>query len=83
MLHSSTLPDTGRNVLRWCQGEVVEKCKDRQMPTVCMLWDPMPDIAGSEELSETDVIQPPNKWRKEMEGGWRMSVSFTVEDDLD
>jgi hypothetical protein len=48
-----------------------------------MLWDPMPDIAGSEELSETDVIQPPNKWRKEMEGGWRMSVSFTVEDDLD
>jgi hypothetical protein len=37
VLYSCTLPDDGGNVLRWCQGEVIEVCSGRQKPTVCVL----------------------------------------------
>ncbi len=37
----------------------------------------------SEELSETNAILLPSKWRKETEGGWRMDVDITVQDELD
>jgi hypothetical protein len=69
--------------MRWCQGEVIEVYKERLKPIVCVLWDPMPDVEGSEESSEMDVILLPSKWRKEVEGGWRMDVDITVEDELD
>ena len=36
-----------------------------------------------EELSETDAILPPSKWRKDTDGGWRMDVNFMVDDELD
>ena len=61
VLYSCTLPGDGENVLRWCQGEAIEVCTGRQKPTVCVLWDPMPDVEGSEELSETDAILLPSK----------------------
>ena len=83
VLYSCTLPGDGGNVLRWCQGEVIEVCTGRQKPTVRVLWDPMPDVEGSEESSETNVILLPSKWRKETEGGWRMDVDITVEDEFD
>ena len=83
MLYSCTLPGDGGNVLRWCQGEVIEVCTGRQKPTVRVLWDPMPDVEGSEESSETNAILLPSKWRKETEGGWRMDVDITVQDELD
>jgi hypothetical protein len=83
VLYSCTLPDDGGNVMRWCQGEVIEVYKERLKPIVRVLWDPMPDVEGSEESSETDVILLPSKWRKEVEGGWRMDVDITVEDELD
>ena len=83
VLYSRTLPDNGGNAMRWCQGEVIEVYKERLKPIVCVLWDPMPDVEGSEESSETDVILLPSKWRKEVEGGWRMDVDITVEDELD
>jgi hypothetical protein len=37
----------------------------------------------SEESSETNAILLPSKWRKETEGGWRMDVDITVQDELD
>jgi len=83
MLYSCTLPGDGGKVLRWCQGEVIEVCTGRQKPTVRVLWDPMPDVEGSEESSETNAILLPSKWRKETEGGWRMDVDITVEDEFD
>ncbi len=52
MLYSCTLPGDGGNLLRWCQGEVIEIYTGKQKPTVCVLWDPMPDVEGSEELSD-------------------------------
>ncbi len=53
------------------------------LPTVRVLWDPMPDFEGSEESSETNAILLPSKWRKETEGGWRMDADITVEDKFD
>ena len=67
----------------WCQGEVIEVCTGRQKPTFCILWDPMPDVEGSEELSETNAILLLCKWRKETEGGWRMDVDIIVQDEFD
>jgi hypothetical protein len=83
VLYSCTLPGGGENVLRWCQGEVIEIYIGRQKPTVCVLWDPMLDVEGSEETSKTNAILLPSKWRKETEGGWRMDVDITVQDELD
>jgi hypothetical protein len=62
---------------------VIEIYTGRQKPTVCVLWDPMPDVEGLEELSETNAILLPSKWRKETEGGWRMDVDITVQDEFD
>ena len=50
---------------------------------VCVLWDPMPDVEGSEESSETNALLLPSKWRKETEGGWRMDADITVQDEFD
>ena len=35
------------------------------------------------KTSETNAILLPSKWRKETEGGWRMDVDITVQDELD
>ncbi len=43
----------------------------------------MPDVKGSEKLSKTNAILLPSKWRKETEGGWRMDVDITIQDELD
>ncbi len=42
----------------------LHKYQDRLMPTVCVLWDPMPEVERLEESSETDGILLPSKWRK-------------------
>jgi hypothetical protein len=68
VLYTCTLPGEGESVLRWCQGEVIKVYTGRQKPTVRVLWDPMPDVKGLEELSETNTILLPSKWRKETEG---------------
>jgi hypothetical protein len=83
VLYSCTLSGDGGYVLRWCQGEVIDIYTGRQKPTVRVLWDPMPDVEGLEESSETDAILLPSKWRKETEGGWRMDVNITVQDEFD
>jgi hypothetical protein len=83
VLYSCTLPGDGGSVLRWCHGEVIEVYTGRQKPMVCALWDPMPDVNGLEELSKTNAILLPSKWKKETEGGWRMDVDITVQDEFD
>jgi hypothetical protein len=62
---------------------MVEEYKDRQKHTAHVLCDPMPVIAGLEELSKTDAILPPNKWRKKTEGGWRTELIFLMENYLE
>jgi hypothetical protein len=61
ILCSCTLPGDGGSVLRWCQGKVIEVYTGRQKPTVRVLWDPMPDVEGSEESCETNAILLPSK----------------------
>ncbi len=43
----------------------------------------MPEVEGSEESSGTNTILLPSKWRKETEGGWKMDVDITVQDEFD
>jgi hypothetical protein len=43
----------------------------------------MPDVKGLEESSKTHAILLPSKWRKETEGGWRIDVDITVQDEFD
>jgi len=81
--YSCTLSGDGGNLLRWCQGEVIEIYTGKQKPMVRVLWDPMPDVEGSEESSETNAIRLTSKWRKETEGGWRMDVDIIVQDEFD
>ena len=75
----------GEPVLKWCQGEVIEVYSDRAKPTVRVLWDPTPDIEGSEETSESDQILLPGKWNRDVDGAWRMDVDIAIgdEDDAD
>ena len=46
---------------------------------VRVLWDPMPDVGGYEEAKETDQWLLPSKWKKEVDGAWRMDVEVDVE----
>ncbi len=62
---------------------MIEVYTGRQMPTVHVLWDPMPDVEGLEESSEMNAILLPSKWKKEKEGVWRMDVDITVQDEFD
>ena len=43
----------------------------------------MPDVEGLEESSKSNAILLPSKWRKEIEGGWRMDVDIIVQDEID
>jgi hypothetical protein len=46
---------------------------------VCVLWDPMPDVKGSEELSATNAILLSRKWRKKTEDGeWMLTLLFKM-----
>ena len=69
--------------LRWCQGEVVDVYENKRQPTVRVLWDPMPDVDGGDETTESDQILLPSKWKKDKVGAWRMDVSIAVLDEND
>ena len=72
--------DDGENksVGRWCQGEVLQAYEGRSKPTVRVLWDPMPDVGGYEEATETDQHLLPSKWKKDKDGAWRMDVEVDI-----
>ena len=50
------LKASGNDVLRWCQGEVLEVCENVSSSKVHVAWDPAPDIAGSEEGEVSEKI---------------------------
>ena len=54
MLCSIEVQVGATEVLRWCQGKVTKKLKGRmlrgkEVPTVMIEWDGMPDVGGCEE----------------------------------
>ena len=54
------LKASGNDVLRWCQGEVLEVCKNVSSPKVKVMWDPAPDIARSEEGEVSEKVLLPS-----------------------
>jgi len=70
---------SGEKVLRWCQGKVIKVLPEKAKPTVVVLWDPMPDVKGKEDLSdETQQVLAPRKWNKDVEGAWRMDINVEI-----
>ena len=47
-------------------------------PIVRVLWDPTPDIEGSEEASESDVVLMPGNWNRDTKNAWRMYVDIAI-----
>jgi hypothetical protein len=69
----------GEKVLRWCQGKVIKVLPENAKPMVVVLWDPMPDVKGKEDLSdETQQVLAPRKWNKDVEGAWRMDINVEI-----
>ena len=64
----------GNDVLRWCQGEVLEVCENVSSPKVKVAWDPTPDIEGSEEGEVSDKVLLPSLWNKDVDGAWRLDI---------
>ena len=75
--------------LRWCQGKVAKKLKGkmlrgREVPTVKIEWDEMPDVNGWEEggFEPKELKDHVFNWDKE--GAWRLDVaSAPVDEDED
>ena len=74
------IDDEKKSVGRWCQGEVLRAYESTQ-PMVWVLWDPMPDVGGYETAKETNQRLLPSKWKKDVDGAWRMDVEVEVEVD--
>ena len=62
---------------------MLEVCEERTKPTVLVLWDAAPDIAGSEEAMETEQILMPGKWNGNVDGAWRLDFNIAIGDDED
>ena len=78
MLYTFVL-GSGKKVLRWCQGKVIKVLPENAKPTIVVLWDPMPDVKGKEDLSdETQQVIAPCKWNKDVEGAWRMDNNVEI-----
>ena len=69
-----------KQVLRWCQGKVIEVYEDKPKPTVKVEWDPMPDVEGCNKTEETDQVLLPTYWKKDTPGAWRMDVDIDLAD---
>jgi hypothetical protein len=70
---------SGEKVLRWCQGKVIKVLPEKAKPTVVVLWDPMPDVNGKEDLSdETQQVLAHRKWNRDVEGAWRMDINVEI-----
>ena len=65
-------------MVRWCQGEVLRAYEGRKQPTVRVLWDPMPNVRGYEEVREGDQVLLPTKWKNDRANSWRMDVDVNI-----
>ena len=68
---------------RWCQGEVIKVYENRSNNKVRVLWDPMPDVEGCEDYTESDQKLLQTKWNKDVAYAWRMGVDIEVQDEMD
>ena len=58
---------------------MIKVLPENAKPTVVVLWDPMPDVKGKEDLSnETQQVLAPHKWNKDVEGAWRMDINVEI-----
>ena len=76
-----SLKANGNDVLRWCQGEVLEVCENVSVPKVKVAWDPAPDIAGSEEGEVSEKVLLPSLWNKDVDGAWRLDIDCFEDED--
>ena len=72
-----TVDGEKKSVGRWCQGKVI-RVYDSKQPMVRVLWDPMPDVGGYKTAKETNQRLLPSKWKKDVDGAWRMDVEVEV-----
>ena len=49
---------------------------DRRQPIVRLLWDPMSDVNGGDEIVENYQILLPTHWCKDIPDAWRMDVEL-------
>ena len=66
--------DEPEKALRWCQGKVVRVLKNKKIPTVEVLWDPIEE--SNSGVHKTCVELRDRKWnpKKDSEGVWRLEV---------
>ena len=58
---------------------MIKVLPENAKPTVVVIWDPMPDVKGKEDLSdETQQVLAPRKWNKDVEGAWRMDINVEI-----
>ena len=60
-------------------GQRIKVLLEKAKPTVVVLWGPMPDVKGKEDLSnKTQQVLAPRKWNKEVNGAWRMDINVEI-----
>ena len=59
---------------------MIKVLPEKAKPTVVVLWDPMPNVKGKEDLSDnkTQQVLAPHKWNKDVEGAWRMDINVEI-----
>ena len=60
----------------WCQGKEIEKVSNVP-PTVKVLWDAML-VDLEEDISTSNQVLQPKKWKKKSEFGWRMDIDVEL-----
>ena len=68
--------DEPEKALRWCQGKVICVLKNKKVPTIEVMWDPIEESIL--EVHQTCVELRDRKWnpKKDCEGAWRLDVSI-------
>ena len=72
-------------VLRWCQGKVTKKLKGKmlrgkEVPTVMIEWDGMPDVGGWEEGGFEPKELKDHLFNRDKEGAWILDVALAPVD---
>ena len=86
-LFEVTLPGSARKEVhkRWCQGQVIRvtHAEDKPQPTVRVLWDPMPDVDGGENSTQSDQVLMPREWKKDCDYAWRIDIDIEIATEND
>ena len=63
-----------KEVMRWCQGQVIKERKNQEFPTVVVKWDKCEDIKGWERGGVEDQVLKDHLYNKDKENAWRLDV---------